>query len=152
MRDFDDNDYPLAYLITFRCYGTWLHGNRRGSMDRKHNVYSSPKIPANRSFENSDRQQLKHPVITLNVRQRAVVTKAVRAVCEHRRYVLRCINVRTNHAHTVVTAMCKTGTSAGGFQVLFNESTSQRRGDWHVSEAMGATWQHDLSVEGKRCC
>ena len=27
MRDFDDNEFPLAYLITFRCYGTWLHGD-----------------------------------------------------------------------------------------------------------------------------
>jgi len=25
MRDFDDNEFPLAHLITFRCYGTWLH-------------------------------------------------------------------------------------------------------------------------------
>lgn len=107
MRDFDDNEFPLAYLITFRCYGTWLHGDRRGSMDRKHNIYSSSKIPANRSFENSDKQQLKHQPITLNAPQRAVVKKAVRGVCEHRRYVLHCINVRTNHAHAVVTAMCK---------------------------------------------
>ena len=22
----NDTDMPLAYLITFRCYGTWLHG------------------------------------------------------------------------------------------------------------------------------
>jgi REP element-mobilizing transposase RayT len=107
MRDFDDNDFPLAYLVTFRCYGTWLHGDRRGSMDRRHNVYSSSKIPANQSFENSDRVQLKYPPITLDARQRPVVEKAVRAVCEHRKYVLRCINVRTNHAHSVVTAMCK---------------------------------------------
>ena len=107
MRDFDDNEFPLAYLITFRCYGTWLHGDGRGSMDRKHNAYSSPKISRSPSFANSDRQQLKHPAITLNARQRAVVRKAVRAVCEHRRYVLRCINVRTNHAHSVVTAMCR---------------------------------------------
>ena len=34
MRDFDDNDFPLAYLITFRCYGTWLHGDKRGSYRR----------------------------------------------------------------------------------------------------------------------
>jgi hypothetical protein len=107
MRDFDDNEFPLAYLITFRCYGTWLHGDRRDSMDRKHNVYLTPKIPKNKPFENSDRQQLKHPGIALNVRQRAVVEKAVRAVCYYRSYVLRALSVRTNHAHSVVTAMCK---------------------------------------------
>jgi hypothetical protein len=42
-RDFDDNEFPLAYLITFRCYGTWVHGDDRGSMDRKHNIYRTPR-------------------------------------------------------------------------------------------------------------
>ena len=30
----NDTDIPLAYLISFRCYGTWLHGDERGSIDR----------------------------------------------------------------------------------------------------------------------
>jgi hypothetical protein len=25
--DLDDNEGPLAYLITIRTYGTWLHGD-----------------------------------------------------------------------------------------------------------------------------
>jgi hypothetical protein len=37
---------PLGYLITFRSYGTWLHG-RGGSVDRFHNTYGTPKLPAN---------------------------------------------------------------------------------------------------------
>ena len=107
MRDFDDNEFPLAYLITFRCYGTWLHGDRRGSMDRKHNAFSAPRISLNPSLEHSDRQQLKYPQATLSASQRAAVEKAVRGVCHFRRYLLRALNVRTNHAHSVVTAMCK---------------------------------------------
>src|SRR5438128_48808 len=86
MRDFDDNEFPLAYLITSRTYGTWLHGDERGSMDRKHNLYGTRKIAPNPSFKRSDRQQL------------------VREVCDKRHYILRAINVRTNHVHTVVTA------------------------------------------------
>jgi REP element-mobilizing transposase RayT len=31
----------------------------------------------------------------------------VNGVCEHRKFLLRAINVRTNHAHTVVSAMQK---------------------------------------------
>ena len=34
-----------------------------------------------------------------------MVEDAIREVCEHRLYVLRAINARTNHVHTVVTAM-----------------------------------------------
>jgi hypothetical protein len=35
VRDFDDNEFPLAYFISFRTYGTWLHGDERGSVNRK---------------------------------------------------------------------------------------------------------------------
>jgi REP element-mobilizing transposase RayT len=106
MREFDDNEFPLGYLITFRCYGTWLHGDDRGSMDRNRNAYRSPKIPPNYAFENSDKQQLRHPVAFLNVEQRQIVETAIRDVCGYREYLLRAVNVRTNHAHSVVSAMC----------------------------------------------
>jgi REP element-mobilizing transposase RayT len=107
MRDFDDNEFPLAYFISFRTYGTWLHGDKRGSMDRKSNVYGTSKIAPNPHLEKSDAEQRKRRPITLNAMQRQGVEKAVREVCDHRHYVLRAINVRTDHVHTVVTAMLK---------------------------------------------
>ena len=76
-------------------------------MDRSHNIYGTAKIPFNARFEKSDSKQRKHSPITLDARQRKVVEKAVREVCEYRKYILHAINVRTNHAHTVVTAMQK---------------------------------------------
>jgi REP element-mobilizing transposase RayT len=106
MRDFDDHEFPLAYLITFRCYGTWLHGDKRGSYRRNSRLLSGvSKIPSRPRLESAERQQLKHPPIRLNKKQRAVVEQAVRDVCKHRRYRMRAINVRTNHAHSVVSAL-----------------------------------------------
>ena len=29
--DFQDRSSPIGYLITFRCYGKWLHGDERGA-------------------------------------------------------------------------------------------------------------------------
>src|SRR6185295_12459406 len=78
MRDFDDNEFPLGYLITFRCYGTWLHGDPRGSMDRKHNVHGTPKITPNTNLEQSDSRQTKHVPIVLDARQRKAVEGAAR--------------------------------------------------------------------------
>lgn len=37
----NDTDTPLAYLITFRTYGTWLHGDERGSVDKNHNKFGT---------------------------------------------------------------------------------------------------------------
>ena len=46
--DFDDNEFPLAYLITIRCYGTWLHGDERRAVDRHgFNAYGAPRRAPN---------------------------------------------------------------------------------------------------------
>src|ERR1043165_5543381 len=116
MRDFDTNDFPQAYLITFRCYGTWLHGDKRGSMDRQNNIYGSPRIATNPSLLRSDSSQLKHPLVTLNNNQSVVVERAARAVCEHRKYFLHASNVRSNHVHVVVSAEQKPELVLGAFK------------------------------------
>lgn len=107
VRDFDDNEFPLAYLISFRTYGTWLHGDNRGSTSRKQNKYGTPRIAPNLRLQRAELKQLQHPPIKLDSRQRAVVEQAVREVCTNRGYWLRAINVRTNHVHTVVSAAIK---------------------------------------------
>ena len=37
-----DRRPPKAFLITFSCYGTRLHGDESGSVDRDHNAYHAP--------------------------------------------------------------------------------------------------------------
>lgn len=143
MRDFDDNEYPLAYLITFRCYGTWVHGDERGSMDRKRNVYRTPKIASNPNLKRSDLQQLKHPTITLHARQRRVVEQAVREVCVHRKYFLRAINVRTDHVHTVVTAMVKPEAILDSFK---SYSTRALRAAKLISESVKPWIRHGSTI------
>jgi hypothetical protein len=85
--DFDTNEFPLAYLITFRCYGTWLHGDERGSMDRSMNHrYGSPKIPSNKALQRSEALLVKHPPVTLGDLQRTVIEAAIHEVCDHRKF------------------------------------------------------------------
>jgi REP element-mobilizing transposase RayT len=106
--DFQGRTQPLAYLITFRCYGTWLHGDERGSIDRRnYNRYGTPAMPANRKLLADERADLGKSVAVLKHAQRGVVELAIREVCEHRSYLLHAVNVRTNHVHSVVTAPCK---------------------------------------------
>ena len=106
--DFQKRTEPLAYLITFRCYGSWLHGDQRGSIDRKHyHRYGTPAMSANEKLLEDERSELKHTPVKLKNAQRIAVEEAIREVCEHRSYVLRAVNVRTNHMHSVVTAPCK---------------------------------------------
>jgi REP element-mobilizing transposase RayT len=100
----DTNIYPLAYLITFRTHGTWLHGDERGSVDRQHNAYGTQRVGPNRSRQLFEELQLKTQPIVLDAIQRLTVEKAIREVCRHRKYVLRAVNARSNHVHAVISA------------------------------------------------
>jgi REP element-mobilizing transposase RayT len=102
--DFNNRSIAKGYLITFRCYGTWLHGDERGSMDRRfYNTYGTPNIPADPKRERRKSTQLKTQPFTLGAHERRVVEEAIREVCIHRSYVLYALNVRTNHVHLVVS-------------------------------------------------
>src|SRR5258708_39526954 len=99
----NDTDVPLALLITFRCYGSWLHGDVRGSVDRLHNQYMAPYAPANENRNRYNQGVLKSEPLVLDASQRASVERAIRETCVYRRWILHAINVRTNHVHTVVS-------------------------------------------------
>jgi REP element-mobilizing transposase RayT len=103
--DFQDRREPLAYLITIRTYGTWLHGDARGSMDRvKYNGYGEPKIPENARWKESEAANLKSPKFELDIRQRDEVKLAISDFCNHRNYILLALNVRSNHVHLVASS------------------------------------------------
>ena len=72
--EWDDNDFPLAYLITIRTFGTWLHGDERGSVDRHgKNIYGSARISANANLDSLMRDEMKCPPFLLDALQRRAV-------------------------------------------------------------------------------
>ena len=135
MAIWNDTDIPLAYLITFRSYGTWLHGDNRGSIDRFHNAYKSPYIPANPQWQEHNRDQLKLSPLTLRAQQRKSIEVAIRDTCSRRHWDLYAFNVRTNHVHSVV-AIGSTMSSIA-LNALKANATRQLRED--------NCWPHDHS-------
>jgi REP element-mobilizing transposase RayT len=103
----NDTDIPLAHLITFRCYGTWLHGDDRGAVDREHRRYKSPYAPANENRSRRNRRMLKSEPVVLDAARRASVESAIRDTCLYRKWTLHALNVRTNHVHVVVSIATK---------------------------------------------
>ena len=95
---------PQVYFITFTCYGTWLHGDPRGSVDREHNLWQTPRLEPDEQREQEEFLLLKHAPVILGARQRSLVHDAIVDVCTHRGWHLHAINIRTNHVHLVVTA------------------------------------------------
>ena len=87
---------PLGYMLTVTTYGTWLHGDDRGSHERKGTERFRPPNIRLQLWEES---RLKHPPLILGGPERKVVRSAIERECEHRAYTLRALNVRTNHFH-----------------------------------------------------
>ncbi|MEP6708252.1 MAG: transposase [Pyrinomonadaceae bacterium] len=103
----NDTDLPLAFLITFRSYGTWLHGDDRGSVNRFRNQYNSRRLPPEKKWMQTNTQRLRREIVILTAAQRACVEEAVHETCEIRQWHLHAMNARTNHVHTVVAIGAK---------------------------------------------
>lgn len=95
---------PLAYLISFRAYGTWLEGDPRGSMDDDHNAFGTPNLPRNDWASTRARSLLKRTPVRFDALMRGIIERTLREVCEHRGWSMHAIAVRTEHVHIVVTA------------------------------------------------
>ncbi len=96
---------PLAYLITWTTYGTWLHGDERGSADR-----TSPRTPGtpylgpDRARASFERDELKSDPVLLTPPMRELINNIIREHCTFRGWSIHALNVRTNHVHAVVSA------------------------------------------------
>jgi REP element-mobilizing transposase RayT len=94
----------MRYFITFACYGSHLHGDESGSVDRNHNVPGGRLAEGNPERVAVMRQQMDQAPYLLEKNRRVAVLEALREVCFHRGWGLRAAHVRTNHVHVVVEA------------------------------------------------
>lgn len=94
----------LGYFISFRTYGSWLHGDDNGSVDLDHNTPGTSLLTPAPARANFERQLLKHEPITLDDERRFVVDAAIRAVCVFRGWPLHALHIREQHIHSVVSA------------------------------------------------
>jgi REP element-mobilizing transposase RayT len=92
---------PLAYLLTFRSYGTWLDGDSRGWVKRSHGdpLLRNPHEGIRRASE----RLLANPPVVFDARQRLLIHRTVVQVGSARGWRLLAVNVRTNHVHVVLS-------------------------------------------------
>ena len=93
--------YPV-YFITWTTYGTWLHGDERGSVV---DVGSDSLLvginPSRRARTSSG---LAEDPFVMDAASREVVDGAIRRHAAKREWVIHALNARTNHVHVVVGA------------------------------------------------
>ena len=108
---------PTAYLLTWTCYGTWLHGDERGSVDDEHNLYGWPVVEPDPDYVNVSASRLKHPPVVLDAARRASVEATIAAHHAFRGWFLHAAKVRTNHVHVVAGGIeIEPGSAVGQFK------------------------------------
>jgi len=98
-------DTPLAYLITFRTYATWLPGDERGTVDNRHNIPGTPLLPANPKRKDAYAAGSRSHVAELTPTRRDAVLLAITETCQHREWEIHAVSVRSNHVHIVMSGM-----------------------------------------------
>ncbi len=95
---------PLAYLITFTCYGTRLHGDESGSVDRIHNIPGSDFLWPDPIRVSVERKRMRYPLYELDAQRRSVVLETMKEARTYKAWKILAIHVRQTHAHAVVGA------------------------------------------------
>ncbi|MEX0866975.1 MAG: hypothetical protein WD030_06415 [Pirellulales bacterium] len=91
---------PLAFFITWTCYGTWLPGDDRGW----HAFGGGGTLPPNELFREVAASRMKETKFLLAAGDRDVVEATILRHCEVRGWQLHAVRAQSNHVHVVVTA------------------------------------------------
>ena len=89
----------MHYLITFTTYGTWLHGDERGSRSR-----GRGPVSPNRGWVLFEQQRLRAAPFRLDDSTMPLVRDAIVAVASRRPWLLLALHVRPCHVHFVAAA------------------------------------------------
>jgi REP element-mobilizing transposase RayT len=121
-----DDAFPLAYFISFTCYGTWLHGEEKGSVDDEHNVPDTPFLPPSFELRQEEQGLMDQAPYHLDEKRRQIVLDAIIEVCWHRKWTLHAAHIRTNHLHVVVSAKAAPERVMNDFKVYASRSLNNK--------------------------
>jgi REP element-mobilizing transposase RayT len=128
----NDRELPLAYFITFRTYGTWLHGDTRGSTSRHRNRYKSKHLPGTPEWIATNKERMNRKPLILDKSRRDCVEAAIKDTCIKRGWELYAANARTNHVHSVAnTGIAKPSIALNAFKA--NATRSLREAGLYTS-------------------
>lgn len=89
---------PIAFFITWTCYGTWLPGDERGWW-RKGEFHAPNDL-----FREMAAAEMKETPFVPSRQDRDIVEATIARHCEIRGWTLHTAKARSNHVHVVVTA------------------------------------------------
>ena len=126
---------PLAYHITFGTYGTRLHGDPRGTVDRSMNHPGDPIIGADPAWWEMERKKLKYDPVILTHEQMRHAEFVMPEICLRGGWQFRTGAGGPDHVHALLTADADGDAVRKWLKRWLGEKLSER---WEWPE--GATW------------
>jgi hypothetical protein len=94
----------IAYHITWGTYGTRLHGDPRGTVDRQHNQYGQPVLKYDQHRWARERSLLKFPPVILSKPRMILIESLLPEICTRGHWTYRTGAAGPDHVHVILTS------------------------------------------------
>ncbi len=88
---------PIAYMMTWTTYGSWLQGDERGY------VKDGRIFEANKSLNQANKFLMKYPEVNLSLLQRNIIEDALRKEAFTLGQEIYAMSIGVNHIHLAVS-------------------------------------------------
>ena len=141
---------PLAYLVTFSCYGTNLPGQPEASVDKRNNRYGEEYAPEAPGLCGYAASRMAGRSFTLDQEGRSHCREAIVGFCNSRNISLVALHVRTTHVHLVAATCLPADRVLNGLKAAcsrkLNRVSGAARRHWTRGGSKRWLWRPDQLV------
>ena len=98
---------PLAYFLTFTTYATRLHGDERGSVERRRDGTGIRELGPDPNRIAEEALATKSSAVSFDEPRLRVIAATIEEVGRFKGWTIHALNVRSNHVHAVVSGEAK---------------------------------------------
>ena len=120
--------FRMVYLLTFGCYGHWLPGDERGSVDRTRGEHRGGPIVPSFALVGHSIHAMSTSCFTLTLHDAHLVLQAIQEVCTFRGYGLLAAHVRATHVHAVADLPGEPGDALRDFKAYASRALNRAHG------------------------
>ena len=92
----------LAFHITWGTYGTRLHGDPRGTVDRTHNEFGTPVLGYDQHRWEREKENLNFDPVILTREQMIFIEQSIPKICQRGGWDYITCAVGPDHVHTIL--------------------------------------------------
>ncbi len=133
----------LAYHITWGTYGTRLHGDPRGTVDRANNEHGEPIVGRDAERQKREKDFMKYPPICLTREQCIYGQDTIPGICERGHWTLHTCACAPDHVHVVLTSPFDPKTIRALLKRWLGQSLREK---WEIPEDQ-TWWAEDGSIK-----